>query len=109
MLSIREIARNLGCSRQYIQRKVKEGCPTDTLENVRLWFQANTQRSRISQRRLEKIIADENDGASSGPRALQKESLKDQPEGAEFVSDESLESSVHGIKKAVKESSRLLD
>jgi hypothetical protein len=80
MLSIREIARNLGCSRQYIQRKVKEGCPRDTLENVTLWFQVNTQKSRITQCRLEKIIADEKGAASRGQGACRRESSTGKPE-----------------------------
>jgi hypothetical protein len=45
MPNISEIARNLGYSRQYVQRCVHQGCPTDTFENARLWFGAHRQKA----------------------------------------------------------------
>ena len=43
MLTISELARNVGFSRQYVQRCVKDGCPLDDFESARLWFQAHVK------------------------------------------------------------------
>ncbi|MEA3207822.1 MAG: hypothetical protein QOE70_879 [Chthoniobacter sp.] len=39
-----EIARDWGCARQYAARKIKEGCPTDSLEAARAWRLRNSKR-----------------------------------------------------------------
>lgn len=52
MLTISELARNVGFTRQYIQRCVKKGCPLDDFESARLWLQAhriNPQKELKSQ------------------------------------------------------------
>lgn len=46
MPTISELARTLGYSRQYMQRCVKDGCPTDTFENARLWFGAHVKHPK---------------------------------------------------------------
>jgi hypothetical protein len=109
MPSNREIANDWGCAPSYVDRCVKRGCPTDSFEAARFWLAANTKRSRISQRRLEKIIAEEKDDDSPAPWPSRNESFKDKSKGGQFANDESSENSLYGIKKAVKESSRLLN
>lgn len=44
MPSQAEIARAWGCSRAYVNQKVKEGCPTDSFENARLWRDAHARK-----------------------------------------------------------------
>ena len=36
-----ELGRAVGFSRQYASKKMKEGCPTDSLENATPWFVEN--------------------------------------------------------------------
>jgi len=68
MPSNREIANDWGRAPSYVDRCVRDGCPTDSFEAARSWLAANTKRSRISQRRLEKIIAEEKDDHSPATR-----------------------------------------
>jgi hypothetical protein len=46
MLTISELARGVGYSRQYMQRCVKDGCPLDDFEIARLWLSVNRPHSK---------------------------------------------------------------
>src|ERR1051325_11081211 len=43
-LTASDIARDWGCARQYAARKIKEGCPTESLEAAREWRLRNSKR-----------------------------------------------------------------
>ena len=53
MPSHRAIASDWGCAKSYVDRCVKRGCPTESFEAAKLWREANTDRTRMSPRRLE--------------------------------------------------------
>jgi len=50
MPSNREIAKDWGVAPSYVDRKVKEGCPTDTFEAARMWREAHRQRESRFQK-----------------------------------------------------------
>lgn len=45
-MTISELARGLGFSRQYVQRSVKDGCPVSDFESARLWFKAHRPNTK---------------------------------------------------------------
>lgn len=92
-ISISAIAKDWGCARSYTQKCVKRGCPTKSYEAARLWREANTDRTRISPRRLETM-------AKAG--VSEKSPMGDA--GKIPDNDESLEDTLQGIKMAVHES-----
>ena len=93
MPSHRDLARDWGCAKSYIGRCVKRGCPTESFEAARLWREANTDRTRISPRRLETMA---NGGVSEKSPMGDAGKIPD--------NDESLEDTLQGIKMAVHES-----
>lgn len=101
MLTISEIARTLGYSRQYVQRCVHDGCPTDSFENVRLWLGAYRPNSRKAPK------TPEPDEDSPEARKQRKERLdKEQAwEPSKGSLDEALEASIRSCYEAW----RLLD
>jgi hypothetical protein len=86
MLTISELARGLGFSRQYVQRSVKEGCPLDDFESARLWFSAH----RTHPKKLPKSPVEEK--ASPGYRPNGKNGDGDL--------DDALRNSVHACSEA---------
>jgi hypothetical protein len=98
MPTISEIARNLGFSRQYVQRCVHDGCPTDTFENARLWFGAHRQFPR------KPLKAAEEPDDSQETRTKRKERLdkSEEWEPKNGTLDEALESSVRACNEAWK-------
>lgn len=93
MPSHRELARDWGCAKSYVDRCVKRGCSTESYEAARLWREANTDRTRISPGRLETM-------AKAG--VSEKSPIGDA--GKIPNNDESLEDTLQGIKMAVHES-----
>jgi hypothetical protein len=90
MPSNRQIAADWGVTPPYVDRMVKRGCPTDSFENARLWLAANTKRSKVMARKAESL---------AGPKIR----------SSDPISSDALEDSLGGIKKAVRESGKLLD
>ena len=93
MPSHRDLARDWGCAKSYVDRCVKRGCPTESYEASRLWREANTDRTRISPRRLETMAKE---GVSKKSPMGEAGKIPD--------NDESLEDTLQGIKMAVHES-----
>src|SRR5690349_17636465 len=93
MPSHRELARDWGCAKSYVDRCVKRGCPTESYKAARLWREANTDSTRISPRRLETMA--KGDISEKSPTG---------DAGKIPYNDESLEDTLQGIKMAVHES-----
>lgn len=99
MPTISEIARNLGLSRQYVQRCVHDGCPTSDFESARLWFGAHRQFPRKALKTAE--VPDEDSPES---RKQRKEHLdkSEQWEPKNGSLDEALQASVRACFEAWK-------
>jgi hypothetical protein len=59
MLTISELARGIGFSRQYVQRCVKEGCPLTDFESARLWFGAHRQHPKKELKSTTQALAEQ--------------------------------------------------
>lgn len=92
MLTISELARSLGYSRQYMQRCVKEGCPLGDFESARLWHAANRPNSKKSPKT-------DLDDEPARPKRLDTD---DQWAPTTGTLEEALESSVRACKEAWK-------
>ena len=71
MASRREIARDWGVAKSWVDRCVTErGCPT-SLEGARKWREENTyRRAKTNQKSLTRVLAEEEDSTSPGDGTL---------------------------------------
>lgn len=92
MPSNRQIAKDWGVAPSYVDRCVKQGCPTDTFEAARMWREAHRQR----ESRFVKPTVDP-DGTASGHVSNGKS-----------IPEELGDDFVLGTKEAVRQSWRYL-
>jgi hypothetical protein len=96
MPSHRELARDWGCAKSYVDRCVKRGCSTESYEAARLWRAANTQRVRTNPKSLENPSADTEEFIKRNVAHGRQIQL---PQNGQ-----SLEDALKGIRLAVNES-----
>jgi hypothetical protein len=94
MVKKSDIARDWGCTPQYVHTQVKKGCPTDSLEHARMWREARRQRSSHSGPPGSRDYSDDSRPAKTGPNGHILEDIGDDM--------------LLGSKEAVRQAWRLL-
>jgi hypothetical protein len=108
MPSHRQIAKDWGVARSYVDRCVKRGCPTDTFENARLWRSAHTsQRTPTDPKSLARLVDEERDDDSPEAREHRKTYLKERANGT-TLPEKNLENALYASIEASDEATRLL-
>lgn len=100
-----DIARDWGTTPQYVAAKVKEGCPTDSLENARLWRQAHAMSKGDSQKFSLRRLVDEHEDDSPEARERRKKYLEEHPA---IPKDLSIEDALLQARNTAAEAYRLL-
>ena len=91
-VSISAISKDWGCARSYIQRCVKRGCPTESLELARFWRESHRQRESHSK------------NSPHGAEGLTTQNVANWRQIPEEIGDDF----VLGTKEAVRQSWRYL-
>lgn len=110
MPSNRQIAKDWGVARSYIDRLVKRGMPTDTFENARLWRQAHaSSRAPTNRRTIASIISQDPAADEDSPeeRERRRKMWEDKPEGWQ-PGNGTLEDALKNSVRACDEAYRLL-
>jgi hypothetical protein len=108
MASTYEIARAFETTRQYVQKCIKKGCPTDSVENALLWRELNAKsKSPTSPTSVQKIIEEKED-ESPEARERRKKYLENRSSG-ELPEDYELEDAVIAARQSAGQAWRLLE
>jgi hypothetical protein len=108
MPTLSDIARDWNVSKQYVARKVKQGCPTDSLESAREWRANNAQSKAPRPKSSIAQIMEEREDDSPEARKHRKEFLKDR-ESSVLPKDIEPEEALQYSKRTLSEAHRLLD
>lgn len=108
MPTIAEIARDWDVSHQYVSKKVKQGCPTDSLENARLWRQAHAQSKLPTHTSSIQQIIEEKDDDSPEARERRKKFLEGR-ENPTLPKDLPIEAQLQNARNVAAEAYRLVE
>lgn len=108
MVSQADIARDWKVSAAYVSKKVKEGCPTDSLENARLWRAAHaSSKGSTSRSRIQEIVNEKEDDSPEA-RERRKKFLEGR-ESSSLPKDLTIEETLQHARYVAAEAYRLVE